>query len=316
MDVLSWSRHHRLFPGEGSFDLGGFLAPRARHRLRRAAARWRSSTTPSGRPTPSGPRGTPTARCAGSPTRPRGGPRAAAARVRSGCPVPRPRRRPGSTSWRSGPPTPSRVRGAARPARLHLPRPPPQQGGDPVDRRARPGWSSTSSGRRTSAAPGRGGLPGRRPRAASLRRGVRLGAARLPADPRGEEELRGRRRARRHRGLPRPARRTATAGSPSSSAARRRPSRLVTSVDHVNLAQPWQHYDEAMLFYSSVARPVDPASTEVAGPRGLVRSQVMRTDDGVVRIPLNVVRRCWMPPVCPARRVRLSRRHRARPAGP
>ncbi len=24
MDVLSWSRHHRLFPGEGTFDLGGF----------------------------------------------------------------------------------------------------------------------------------------------------------------------------------------------------------------------------------------------------------------------------------------------------
>ncbi|MDO5493826.1 MAG: TIM barrel protein, partial [Nesterenkonia sp.] len=26
MDVLSWSRHHRLFPGEGDFDLTGFLA--------------------------------------------------------------------------------------------------------------------------------------------------------------------------------------------------------------------------------------------------------------------------------------------------
>src|SRR5918994_1450667 len=25
MDVLSWSRHHRLFPGEGSFDLPAFL---------------------------------------------------------------------------------------------------------------------------------------------------------------------------------------------------------------------------------------------------------------------------------------------------
>ena len=28
MDVLSWSRHHRLFPGEGAFDLG--VVPRAR----------------------------------------------------------------------------------------------------------------------------------------------------------------------------------------------------------------------------------------------------------------------------------------------
>ena len=25
MDVLPWSRHHRLFPGQGSFDLTGFL---------------------------------------------------------------------------------------------------------------------------------------------------------------------------------------------------------------------------------------------------------------------------------------------------
>ena len=30
MDVLSWSRHHRLFPGEGDFDLGGFVAHVAR----------------------------------------------------------------------------------------------------------------------------------------------------------------------------------------------------------------------------------------------------------------------------------------------
>ena len=27
MDLLSWSRHHRLFPGQGGFDLAGFLAP-------------------------------------------------------------------------------------------------------------------------------------------------------------------------------------------------------------------------------------------------------------------------------------------------
>ena len=25
MDVLQWSRHHRLFPGLGSFDLAGFV---------------------------------------------------------------------------------------------------------------------------------------------------------------------------------------------------------------------------------------------------------------------------------------------------
>ena len=30
MDVLSWSRHHRLFPGEGGFDLGRFMGHLAR----------------------------------------------------------------------------------------------------------------------------------------------------------------------------------------------------------------------------------------------------------------------------------------------
>jgi 4-hydroxyphenylpyruvate dioxygenase len=63
---------------------------------------------------------------------------------------------------------------------------------------------------------------------------------------------------------------------------------LITGVDHVNLAQPWQDFDEAILFYSSILGLSAAASTEVAGPSGLVRSQVMRSDDGAVRIPLNV----------------------------
>ena len=49
------------------------------------------------------------------------------------------------------------------------------------------------------------------------------------------------------------------------------------------------------MFYGSVLGLSTAASTEVAGPRGLVRSQVMRTDDGAIRIPLNVV-----PPVLDA----------------
>ena len=60
MDVLSWSRHHRLFPGEGSFDLASFvghvLAPATPARCRS-----RSSTTRSGRP-----------RCCAPPSRPSG----------------------------------------------------------------------------------------------------------------------------------------------------------------------------------------------------------------------------------------------------
>ncbi|GAA1907061.1 dehydroshikimate dehydratase QsuB [Nocardioides lentus] len=65
-------------------------------------------------------------------------------------------------------------------------------------------------------------------------------------------------------------------------------------VDHVNLAQPWQDFDEAVLFWTSVLGLSSGASTEVPGPAGLVRSQVMRTDDGTVRIPLNMA-----PPTSP-----------------
>ncbi len=43
-----------------------------------------------------------------------------------------------------------------------------------------------------------------------------------------------------------------------------------------------------MLFYTSLLGLTAPPVNEVAGPRGLVRSQVMRARDGVVRLPLNV----------------------------
>jgi 4-hydroxyphenylpyruvate dioxygenase len=59
-------------------------------------------------------------------------------------------------------------------------------------------------------------------------------------------------------------------------------------IDHVNLVQPWQTADEAVLFLSSVFGLAADAPTEVAGPTGLVRSQVMRTADGSIRLPLNV----------------------------
>ncbi|MFF0991007.1 bifunctional sugar phosphate isomerase/epimerase/4-hydroxyphenylpyruvate dioxygenase family protein [Kocuria nitroreducens] len=63
---------------------------------------------------------------------------------------------------------------------------------------------------------------------------------------------------------------------------------LVTGVDHINMAQPWQHYDEAVLFYTSVLALEAQASQDVPGPSGLVRSQVMRSANGAVRMPLNV----------------------------
>lgn len=60
-------------------------------------------------------------------------------------------------------------------------------------------------------------------------------------------------------------------------------------VDHVSLAQPWQHFDAAVLFLHSVLDLRPQASMEVAAPIGLVRSRVLRSDDGVVRIALNLV---------------------------
>ncbi|OFI36925.1 4-hydroxyphenylpyruvate dioxygenase [Arthrobacter sp. SW1] len=59
-------------------------------------------------------------------------------------------------------------------------------------------------------------------------------------------------------------------------------------IDHVNLAQPWQHFDEAVLFYTS-ALALEPAPfAEVPSPTGLVRSQVMQTSDRAVRLVLNL----------------------------
>ena len=62
----------------------------------------------------------------------------------------------------------------------------------------------------------------------------------------------------------------------------------VRAIDHVNLAQPWQTADEAVLFLTSIFGLSADSPNEVAGPTGLVRSQVMRTADGTVRLPLNV----------------------------
>ena len=63
---------------------------------------------------------------------------------------------------------------------------------------------------------------------------------------------------------------------------------LVTGIDHTNLAHPWHRFDEAVLFYGSVLALRPQPSVEVAGPVGLVRSQVMRTRGSEVRLVLNV----------------------------
>lgn len=62
----------------------------------------------------------------------------------------------------------------------------------------------------------------------------------------------------------------------------------LTAIDHVNLAHPWHAFDEAVLFYGSVLSLHSASTQDVAAPVGLVRSHVVRTDDGAVRLVLNV----------------------------
>ena len=88
-------------------------------------------------------------------------------------------------------------------------------------------------------------------------------------------------------------RRPTLPGSPSSRAASRARRPLLTGIDHVNLAVPWQCFDEAVLFYSSLLGLTADASQEVPSPNGLVRSQVVRSASGACRLALNVAPLAW-----------------------
>ena len=63
---------------------------------------------------------------------------------------------------------------------------------------------------------------------------------------------------------------------------------LVDRIDHISLTQPWQHFDAGVLFFRSVLDLRAQPSMEVAAPIGLVQSQVLRSEDGIVRIALNL----------------------------
>ena len=68
-----------------------------------------------------------------------------------------------------------------------------------------------------------------------------------------------------------------------------RPDRpLLTTVDHVALSQPFDYFDEAVLFYRSLLGMCPQASQEVASPYGLVRSRAVRGPCGGIRLILNV----------------------------
>jgi 3-dehydroshikimate dehydratase len=63
---------------------------------------------------------------------------------------------------------------------------------------------------------------------------------------------------------------------------------VVTHVDHVGLSQPPYYFDEAALFYQSVLGLQRTDSVEIPDPYGLVRSRAVTSADGRVRLVLNV----------------------------
>ncbi len=62
------------------------------------------------------------------------------------------------------------------------------------------------------------------------------------------------------------------------------------AVDHVVLSQPFDYFDEAALFYSSVLGLDPSASQDLAGPDGLLRSRSASDPGGRVRLALTVPR--------------------------
>lgn len=63
---------------------------------------------------------------------------------------------------------------------------------------------------------------------------------------------------------------------------------LITGVDHINLAQPWQHYDETVLFYTALMALETHAHEEFPSPIGLITNQVMRSRNRAVQLLLSV----------------------------
>jgi 4-hydroxyphenylpyruvate dioxygenase len=62
----------------------------------------------------------------------------------------------------------------------------------------------------------------------------------------------------------------------------------LTHIDHVALTQPFDSFDEAALFYRSVLGLRAQTLFEFSAPVGLQRSRAMKNPDGTVRIPLSV----------------------------
>ena len=127
-------------------------------------------------------------------------------------------------------------------------------------------WSATSSTRATGPRPwrpwgSRSRIRRRRPRGPARSR--RRPSTAVPSPTSRSSRRSAPPTAPRSSSAPSPRRRTPP-GSPSSRAASRARRPLLTGIDHVNLAEPWQCFDEAVLFYSSLLGLAADASQEVA----------------------------------------------------
>ncbi|MFF5078505.1 bifunctional sugar phosphate isomerase/epimerase/4-hydroxyphenylpyruvate dioxygenase family protein [Actinoplanes sp. NPDC000266] len=74
----------------------------------------------------------------------------------------------------------------------------------------------------------------------------------------------------------------------------------ITGIDHLSLAQPFDRYDEAALFYRSVLGMTDDEAGEFAAPYGLIRTLAIRDPRRRARIALSVPvlrRGDWAPAV-------------------
>lgn len=62
----------------------------------------------------------------------------------------------------------------------------------------------------------------------------------------------------------------------------------IERIDHIALSQPFDYFDEAVLFYRSLLGLQPLESLELAAPTGLVRSRAVANREGTVRLVLNV----------------------------
>ena len=295
MDVLQWSRHYRCFPGQGGFDLAALPGRGPATPATPGRSRSRSSTTSSARPTPTAWPSTRCARCCSSRrprTRARGRARRSPARdVAGALPTRPPCAATPSSSSRSTPRRSARPRACCTRSASRR-RPAPHQAGHALASRRRP----RAAQRRRAAGP-RGiaaiavesaDPPARRGAAEALlapilarQRGPGEADLAAVAAPDGTAVFFCRTDAAEPRAgcadFAPLAGRTAADGAA-----------LVSGIDHVALSQPFDSFDEAVLFYRSVLGLEPRESLELAAPDGLVRSRAVSSADGSVRLALNV----------------------------